>query len=175
MTGAELITAYSDYQIQSDEGTLTHLLATTRAYALSLTRDEDVAQSVMLNVWQSLGTYDSAKGNFAGWVRTITQNERNRYKRLTEVNTMQVDPAMVEVLSEDAQDEWEHKMSDLLRPVLMSGPEPELIDLAINGVAIWEAGRLLGLSENQIRHKIRKLKKFVQENSKLPLPRTIPL
>jgi DNA-directed RNA polymerase specialized sigma24 family protein len=82
MTGAQLISVWDKHKSSEDL-----LIEAVRQYPLGLTKDEDVAQETSIRVWRNLHRYDPSKGNFAGWVRTISLRERDRYKRMVDRNT----------------------------------------------------------------------------------------
>jgi hypothetical protein len=51
-------------------------------------------------------------------------------------------------------------MSPALRQALLNGVEPEFISLVTSGVDPNEAGKQMGLSYDQMRKKIKALKKY---------------
>ena len=160
MTGSSLIAAYARYQQSPD---IDRLLDAVRRYAQSLSGDDDVAQQVVIRVWRDLPKYDPGRGNFAGWVRVLTQSieythvtRRPRIQRMTQ----QVEADFLADLAGDV-DPATRRTPGKLRELLMRSPEPEFITLCLSGVAPRQAARTLGWSENTFRYKLRCLKKFV--------------
>jgi len=156
VTGSRLIDAYADHVAGALP--LDDLLAAVRRYALAVTSDEDVAQATAMHVWLHLADYDPARGSFPGWVRVIAQTIQERHRDTDHI------PVADDFLDDLAsQNEPEPPMPDRLRDLLLHGPDRELIDTALtNGVGLFDAGRLLGLTANQVRHKIVRIKNHIK-------------
>jgi DNA-directed RNA polymerase specialized sigma24 family protein len=170
MTGSELIAAYSEYQTQSDNA-LDTLLYKVRAYAMSITGDDDTSQEVVTRVWRSLPRYSPEKGNFAGWVRTISQNCARRYRAVTHQRTTAVsDEFLADLLHEQSKENGAAIRSTRLRDLLLDPDlDDDLVQLLSTAMSastdLYAAGAILQLSQNQVTHKIRRLRKFVAEKS----------
>ncbi|MFP5230794.1 MAG: sigma factor [Acidobacteriota bacterium] len=164
MTGPELIQEYARYQARSDNA-LDALLTSVRAYAMSVTADEDLSQEVVTLCWRFLHQYKPEKGTFASWTRTIIDNARKmRYRRGG--NMVPVTDDFLTDLDHQAV-EHQRPTPELLRELLLHGPEQtrELVSIALSTGDLYSAGKLLGLTPNQVLHKRRLMQKFVREIS----------
>lgn len=166
MSGAELIAIHAAYREQS-ESALDSLLTGVRKYAMAITGDEDLAQEAATLIWRKLHQFNPERGTFASWVRTIVSNcRRMRARNKADRNTISV--------TEDFLSDLDHRLADqtvrtpeLLRELLLHGP-PQARELLSTALAsrtgdLYQAGKLLGLTTNQVAHKRRLLKKYVQE------------
>jgi len=166
MTGSDLIDIYRTYEAQSDEA-LDTLLRAVRAYAMAITGDEDLSQEVSLLVWRKLHLYNPEKGSFAGWTRTIITNCRRMQNRnqMASLTVPVTDDHLVDLAHRSGN--GQKPTNPVLRDLLLHGPKQtrELLSLACSTGDITQAGKLLGLTANQIRHQRRILKKYVAQKS----------
>lgn len=165
MTGSELIAAYSDYQVQS-ETALDTLLTKVRAYAMAITGDDDTAQEVTTRVWRSLHRFDPEKGSFAGYVRTITQNTTRRYRPMAERLTTSVEDEFLTSLQyePDADAIRSTRLRDLLLHPDLDDDLVRLLSTALSAnTDLYSSGAILGLTKNQVTHRIRRLRSFAEE------------
>jgi RNA polymerase sigma factor (sigma-70 family) len=183
MTGAELIAEYADYRNRADDAE-TRLFRAVRAYAMSVTRDEDLAQEATMLVFRFLGQYNDERGSFASWVRTIIDNCRRQRHRDRDNHLVPV--------TDDFLADLDHQMGDqatrtpeLLRELLLHGP-PQARQLLSTALAartgsLHEAGKLLGLTRQQVDYQRRLLKNFAANQQKgatdayLPVDASHPL
>lgn len=166
MTGPELIAAFSEYQTQS-ETALDALLRAVRAYAMSITANEDLSQEVCTLVWRKLHQFKPERGTFASWVRTIVDNCRKmRTRNQSSQRMVPVTDDFLSDLDRQAHD-WQRPTPEVLQQLLLHGPEQtrELVSVALTTGDLYSAGKLLGLTSNQVLHKRRLMQKFVREIS----------
>jgi DNA-directed RNA polymerase specialized sigma24 family protein len=158
MTGSRLIDLHADYI--AGAVSLDDLLAAVRSYALAVTRDEDVAQTVAMHIFLHLDDYNPTRGTFPGWVRVLAQTIRKR--RRSAERLVPVEENLLADLAEWIRED-EAPTSDRLYDLLDNGPGRELLETALrNDVSLTAAGQMLGLTPNQTRYKIGCIKSYAR-------------
>jgi DNA-directed RNA polymerase specialized sigma24 family protein len=164
MTGAQLLTAYVHYQTTGD---MDALLTCVRRYALRCKRDEDLAQEVVLKVWVALQD-DPVILSFPGWVRTIVERCCINESLRPQNRSVPVDGGVLEGLLNQSI-AAPVRTPALFHDLITNGP-PQARELLAKAVAehaesLYEAGRMLGMTEYQVEYRSRLLRKYLCEKS----------
>lgn len=142
------------------------VLAMLRQLARDATTAEDLVQEVFLAVWRKAATFDSSRGDVAGWLFTICRHKfidfRRRHNPTVELDAMVMEPVAPSP-PRDLRIMLEKAMADL------STGEREALTLAYFGGLTYEetAERLglpLGTLKSRIRAGLRKIALKIGEN-----------
>jgi RNA polymerase sigma factor (sigma-70 family) len=125
---------------------------------------EDLAQEIVLNLWQSFGKFDGRR-RFSTWMYRIALNVAisfHRRERTRERCTISADATLLEMPDEAVNPPEEL----LLLYGFIDGLDPlnkALVLLYLDGNSYAEIAEVLGISETNVATKLSRLKKRMQE------------
>ena len=128
---------------------------------------EDLAQDVLIRLWEKLGTYDTDKGRFRSWlsfvIRNIVLNHIKKNKsNISKLDRLSNDPSQNPKLKQDfesdidkmIEDEWKIHISTMAMEnikQLFSGNAIEVFELSLSGISSEEISQRLDIKIESIK------------------------
>ena len=131
-------------------------------YSVSNEDSKDLFQEVLVNIWKSMNSF---KGNssIGTWMFRIALNVCLRFKSNYTKNQnrfIRLDSMTISSISSEAEDENSDEKLVALRKCVkkLNDAEKAIVILYLEGLAYREISDILGLSENHIAVKIKRIK-----------------
>ena len=128
-----------------------------RSYASDEEALQDLFQEISLQLWRSIGNYDSSRSS-STWVYKVALNTSISYLRVNSKHTRNIDPSvdLSMIINEEKNDEKSVIYTLLNR---LGKIERAIMILHLEGLSYLEIAQTMDVSETNIGTKISRIKK----------------
>lgn len=134
------------------------------AYCRNRDDRDDLAQEIVVQLWQSFDSFDR-RARFSTWMYRVALNVAISFRRREQTRTRHALPAGAQILETIAGSDNEPDEIRLLYQFIetLDGLNKALILLYLDGHSHAEIGQVLGISESNAGTRIGRLKKAMKE------------
>lgn len=150
------------------EETIPYVYSIVSRYISNKEECKDQTQETYARVFQKIDSYDSRKGNFKGWLRTVCVNQclshLRKQKKLAGLNIVEIsdinEPSSIDV----SLDEISRKDIEEILKKMPQGYKMIFMLNVIDGYDHSEIQDLLGIKKETSRSQLARAKKWIQKN-----------
>jgi RNA polymerase sigma factor (sigma-70 family) len=138
------------------------LLRICSVYAEDAEDKKDLFQEVLINIWQSMGSFEE-KSSFSTWMFRVTLNVclRQQMKQIKKRERFQkLDSMTIENLSEEEPNHEEQDRLIKLRRCIkkLNDADKAVTTLYLEDISYKEISEITGLTENNVAVKVKRIK-----------------
>ena len=142
-----------------------YVYSITKRYVANESDHPDVIQEIFARVFLSIGTFDSAKGDFKAWLRRLTINQCMQHYRQGKSPRVHVSLEVVSNHTSGADEQFSHLTKEEIAVYLQKMPEGyrQIFMLVVmDGYSHKEVAELLAISTETSRSQLSRAKKWLK-------------